>query len=143
MQKRFLLSTQTFVQLSVILAIIYVALLGSACSVAHVEKSQWSASSLPVADSASMPEVIRQLVSKADSQFYSDQLQSAQATLERALRINPRQPEIWSRMANIYQIQGQAAKATEYARRSNHYIRDNELLRQFNDNIISSLPTGQ
>lgn len=74
----------------------------------------------------------------ADKQYFESSVSDAIATLERAIRIKPRYPEIWSRMAYIYAQLGQAAQASQYAERSNSYIKRNQLLKQFNDEFIQS-----
>lgn len=97
-----------------------------------------SASILPVADSKELPAVILNLMTLADQQYFDNRVDDAIATLERAIRIRPRYPEIWSRMAYIYIQQGKLEQAFQYAQRSNSYINLNPRLKSFNDELIAS-----
>lgn len=97
-----------------------------------------SASILPVADSKELPAVILNLMTLADQQYFDNRVDDAIATLERAIRIRPRYPEIWSRMAYIYIQQGKLDQAFQYAQRSNSYINLNPRLKSFNDELIAS-----
>lgn len=97
-----------------------------------------TASILPVADSKELPAVILNLMTLADQQYFDDRVDDAIATLERAIRIRPRYPEIWSRMAYIYAQRGKLDQAFQYAQRSNSYINLNPQLKSFNDELIAS-----
>jgi len=93
---------------------------------------------LPVADSRELPAVILNLMTLADQQYFDNRVDDAIATLERAIRIRPRYPEIWSRMAYIYVQRGKLDQAFQYAQRSNNYIHLNPQLKSFNDELIAS-----
>jgi len=93
---------------------------------------------LPVADSAQLPDVIKTLISQSDHQFLNNDFAGALATLERAVRINPRYAEVWSRMAQVYLKQGKIEQARQHAKRSNSVIKNNDSLRKFNNEIITS-----
>lgn len=95
---------------------------------------------LPVADNAQLPDVIKSLISQSDNQYLNNEFTGALATLERALRINPRYAEVWSRMAQIYLKQGKVQQAQQHAKRSNSVIKDNRSLREFNNAIIATEP---
>ena len=95
---------------------------------------------LPVADNAQLPDVIKSLISQSDNQYLNNDFSGALATLERALRINPRYAEVWSRMAQIYLKQGKVQQAQQHAKRSNSVIKDNRSLREFNNAIIATEP---
>ncbi len=97
-----------------------------------------TASILPVADSKELPAVILNLMTLADQQYFDNRVDDAIATLERAIRIRPRYPEIWSRMAYIYAQRGKLDQAYQYAQRSNSYINLNPQLKSFNDELIAS-----
>jgi tetratricopeptide (TPR) repeat protein len=91
---------------------------------------------LPVADSAELPVVIRSLVQQSDREYFSNNLAASLATLERAIRINPRYPEVWSRMAMVLAQQGSLEQAMQYAKRSNNVLKNNPQLNSFNQKII-------
>ena len=93
---------------------------------------------LPVADSKELPAVILNLMTLADQQYFDNRVDDAIVTLERAIRIRPRYPEIWSRMAYIYAQLGKQDQAYQYAQRSNSYINLNPQLKSFNDELIAS-----
>ena len=93
---------------------------------------------LPVPDSPQLPAVIKRLMDLADEQYHQSKISDSIVTLERAIRIKPRFPEIWSRMAYIYAHLDKPVQATQYAERSNSYISNSHPLRTFNDNIINS-----
>ena len=93
---------------------------------------------LPVSDSRHLPDVIKALLKQSDTQYLNNDFTGSLATLERAIRINPRHAEVWSRMAQVYLKQGEFEQAREHAKRSNSVIKDNALLREFNNKIISS-----
>jgi Flp pilus assembly protein TadD len=97
-----------------------------------------TASILPVADSKELPAVIQNLMTLADQQYFDNRVDDAIVTLERAIRIRPRYPEIWSRMAYIYAQLGKQDQAYQYAQRSNSYINLNPRLKSFNDELIAS-----
>lgn len=102
------------------------------------QKTIATASILPVADSKELPAVIQNLMTLADQQYFDNRVDDAIVTLERAIRIRPRYPEIWSRMAYIYAQLGKQDQAFQYAQRSNSYINLNPRLKSFNDELIAS-----
>ncbi|MCW9046542.1 MAG: tetratricopeptide repeat protein [Gammaproteobacteria bacterium] len=93
---------------------------------------------LPVADSVQLPEVIKSLILQSDKLYLNNDYVGALSTLERAVRINPRYAEVWSRMAQVYLTQGKLEQARQHAQRSNSVVKDNSKLREFNNEIISS-----
>lgn len=139
---RFNQSVQTFIQLVGIICILAFFLLTSSCSVntgmGSKEKFIEHISILPVPDSPQLPAVIKRLMSLADAQYHQSKISDSIVTLERAIRIKPRYPEIWSRMAAIYAHLGKMSQAKQYAKRSNSYVKNNHSLRAFNDDLINS-----
>jgi len=117
-----------------LLMVLTITSLLAGCS--YVQPVKTEPSILPVADSAQMPSALSELMLKADQQYMQGQYPSALATLERAVRIKPRYPEIWSRMAQVYAQQGRAAQARQHAERSNSYIKSNDRLKTFNQQFI-------
>lgn len=98
----------------------------TACVSQNVEKSK------PVIPE-SEPAVVA-LVSSAQQQEGMGQLSLAAASLERALRISPRDPLIWHRLAKIRLKQHRPQQAIQLANRSNslagkgHSLRDKNWL---------------
>jgi len=92
---------------------------------------------LPVTDNVNLPDVIKTLLTKSDTQYFNDNFTGSLATLERAVRINPRHAEVWSRMAQVYLKLGNEEQAIQHAKRSNSVIKNNTQLKAFNNKIIS------
>jgi len=118
------------------------ALMFTACTQPKIETVDTTASILPVADNINLPDVIKALLAQSDSQFSNNNLSGSLATLERALRINPKYAEVWSRMALIYLKQGKYEQARQHAKRSNSVIKNNIELKAFNNKIIN-VPTQE
>jgi Tfp pilus assembly protein PilF len=64
-------------------------------------------------------------------------LASAAASLERALRIEPRNPRLWHELARVRLKQGQYAQAESVAARSNSWAADDRALRAENWRLIA------
>ena len=134
-------SNQTFLRLTHRFALCFILFGGlffiSACGQLPESVAPDTAKSiLPVADSAELPEVIRSLVKQSDKEYLNNNLAASLATLERAVRINPRYPEVWSRMAKVLAQQGNMEQAMQYAKRSNSVLKNNLQLNSFNQKII-------
>ena len=132
---------QTFIQLRpnnliLILLLQFSTLWLTACAPQMISQ-QSETGILPVADNAQLPDVMKSLISQSDNQYLNNDFSGALATLERAVRINPRYAEVWSRMAQIYLTQGKVEQARQHAKRSNSVIKDNNQLRDFNNSIIT------
>jgi len=139
--RRFTRSAQTLIQLVFTLSIVGFLLLTSSCTVGPGMGSKdeiQAVSILPVPDSPKLPAVIKRLMTLADEQYHQSKTSDSIVTLERAIRIKPRYPEIWSRMAAVYAHLGKMSQAKQYAERSNSYIKNNHPLKSFNDDIINS-----
>ena len=67
----------------------------------------------------------------------SGRLGSAAATLERALRIEPRNPRLWHELAVIRLRQADYTQAESLAARSNTYAGSDSELRAANQRVIS------
>ena len=80
---------------------------------------------------------VQTLLSQAYQQRASDDLAGAAATLERALRIEPRNALLWNRLADVRLQQGQYAQAGNLAARSNALAGDQVGLKQDNWRIIA------
>jgi Tfp pilus assembly protein PilF len=64
-------------------------------------------------------------------------LANAAATLERALRIEPRNPRLWQELARVRLKQGEYAQAEGVAARSNSYAGADNALRAENWRLIA------
>ena len=80
---------------------------------------------------------IGSLLQKADQSIEKQQWQQAISSLERALRINGKQAEIWTRLAVVYLGQYNPQQSIHMAKRSNSYSRNNKSLQAYNWLLIS------
>jgi predicted Zn-dependent protease len=64
-------------------------------------------------------------------------LPNAAASLERALRIEPRNPRLWQELARVRLKQGQYAQAENVAARSNSFAGSDSALRAENWRVIA------
>jgi len=78
------------------------------------------------------------LLDRAETQHQSHDVDAAAVSLERALRIEPRNPLLWQRMANLRLEQGQWDQAVQMAARSNSYAGRYSGLRARNWQIIAT-----
>ena len=76
------------------------------------------------------------LMESARSDAAAGRLVQAAGTLERALRIEPRNPRLWHELARVRLRQGDAAQATQLAARSNSFAGSDSALRAANQSII-------
>jgi len=88
--------------------------------------------------SAEAPDPIKSLLNQSEAQRLKQDYNGALATLERALRINPRNADVWSQMARVYLDQGNWEQAKQHAKRSNSVIKNNARLKAFNNQIIEN-----
>jgi Tfp pilus assembly protein PilF len=70
-------------------------------------------------------------------------LATAAASLERALRIEPRNPRLWHELAQVRLRQGQFAQAASLAQRSNAWVGSDTALREANDRLIEQARAGR
>jgi len=137
---------KTFFQLESFfkLASVFVLLLWlTGCAQTKLGEVDSVESILPVADSHNLPDVIKTLIKQSDEQYLNLNLPGSLATLERAVRINPRHAEVWSRMAQVYLKQGNLEQAKQLAKRSNSVLKNNAQLKAFNDRIIATTSAEQ
>lgn len=139
---RFIKSNQALIQLAKLCLVSL--MLGFIASCANMNLGMSSAHDgvLPVADNRNMPRVIEDLLAQADQQFLQGEYNDSLATLERAVRIKPRYPEVWSRMAQVYLYQGKFPQTRQHAERSNSYIKNNSDLKYFNEKLIQTAREG-
>jgi Tfp pilus assembly protein PilF len=76
------------------------------------------------------------LMESARGDAAAGRLVQAAGALERALRIEPRNPRLWHELAKVRLRQGDAAQAANLAARSNSYAGSDAALRAANQSII-------
>ncbi|MDA1107230.1 MAG: tetratricopeptide repeat protein [Proteobacteria bacterium] len=81
----------------------------------------------PLAESESPPPstAVVALLDTASQQTRAGKLDNAAATLERALRLEPRNAELWTRLAEVRLKQGQLDQAAGLAAKSNNLAGNN------------------
>jgi len=77
------------------------------------------------------------LMESARADAAAGKLPNAAASLERALRIEPRNPRLWHELARVRFQQGQHAQAENVAVRSNSFAGDDKALRAENWKLIA------
>jgi len=93
---------------------------------------------LPAAPAAPAPNpAVERLMASARADQAASRLGSAEATIERALRIAPRDARLWQQLARIRLQQGQYQQAESLAARSNIWAGSDNALRAQNWNLIA------
>lgn len=87
--------------------------------------------------------VIAGLMESARADAAAGRLPNAAASLERALRIEPRNPRLWQELARVRLRQGDYAQAESLAQRSNSWAGSDSALRAENARIIEEARRGQ
>jgi len=93
---------------------------------------------LPPQDRVIVSSVVRDLMKKAQNQRQSGDFDGAANSLERALRIEPRNAQIWSRLAGVRYSQESWKKAIQLAAKSNTLAGQNKTLRRENWYLMSN-----
>ena len=83
------------------------------------------------------------LMDTARTDAAAGRLANAAATLERALRIEPRNPRLWHELARVRLKQGQYAQAESVAARSNSWAGSDNALRAENWRLIAEARTAR
>src|SRR5713226_6905200 len=83
------------------------------------------------------------LLDGARADAASGRLANAAASLERALRIEPRNPRLWHELAGVRLKQGDYAQAESLAARSNTWVGNDSELRAANVRLIAQARTAQ
>jgi len=78
------------------------------------------------------------LLEQARAEAAENKLQSAVATIERAQRLEPRNPWLWQELARLHLAQGDHAQAESLAARSNTWAGSNPALRAANWRLIGA-----
>jgi predicted Zn-dependent protease len=77
------------------------------------------------------------LVEQARTEAADNKLHSAVATIERAQRLEPRNPWLWQELARLHLAQGDHAQAESLAARSNTWAGNDSTLRAGNWRLIA------
>lgn len=85
----------------------------------------------------SLPPAAATLATQAEQQRQSGDYAGAAASLERSLRIAPREAYLWNRLARVRLEQGQAVQAGNLAARANDLAGDKEDIKRDNWRIIA------
>ena len=97
-----------------------------------------AAPAVPAAPGAPGPNpAVERLMASARADEAASRLGSAEATIERALRIAPRDARLWQQLARIRLQQGQYQQAESLAARSNTWAGSDNALRAENWNLIA------
>lgn len=92
----------------------------------------------PVTTPVSENPAVLTLVEQARAEAAENKLNSAIATIERAQRLEPRNPWLWQELARLYLAQGNNAQAESLAARSNTWAGSDWTLRATNWRLISA-----
>lgn len=84
---------------------------------------------------------IADLMESARSDAAAGRLVRAAGSLERALRIEPRNPRLWHELARVRLRQGDSAQAANLAARSNSFAGSDGALRAANQSILEQART--
>ncbi|WP_456414210.1 tetratricopeptide repeat protein [Thiolapillus sp.] len=93
----------------------------------------------PVTPSHARPapgRAVRALMARAAQQEQAGELVAAAGSLERALRIEPKNPELWNRLAHVRYKQKRYSLAASLAAKSNSFAGQDPALRADNDALI-------
>lgn len=91
----------------------------------------------PSSGVATLSPAMQNLLEQSDQSINAQNWTQAVAVLERALRINPKQAEAWSRMAVVYLGKSQPEQSINMAKRSNSYASRNTTLKAYNWVLMS------
>ncbi len=86
---------------------------------------------------------VRNLVQRAEAQREAGEYAAAQASLERALRIEPENPDLWNRLAHLYLLQQSFARAEQFAAKSNSLLQGDDGLAADNWSVIAQARRAQ
>lgn len=109
-------------------------LLLASCAVVPQTRTRPVASSNPA---------VLSLLDRAHKQSAAGELEQAGASLERALRIEPRNALLWQELARVRLDLGLYRQAESLAAKSNGFAADNRTLRRENWRIIGQARSGQ
>jgi predicted Zn-dependent protease len=85
----------------------------------------------------SQPPAVVALLDQAEQQANAGELESAAASLERAIRIDPRNPVLWYHLATVRLSQGESSQAEQLAVKSNSLAAGNRSQQARNWQLIA------
>ena len=85
---------------------------------------------------------VAQLLVSAQAQQQKGQLDAASNTIERALRISPRNPLLWHQLASLRYQQGDLQQALQLANKSNSFAGTDKQIQIKNWQIITQVKTS-
>jgi len=99
----------------------------------------------PTAGAVSVPQsvAVASLMEAARADAGAGRLANAAATLERGLRIEPRNPRLWQELARVRLKQGEYEQAESVAARSNSWAGSDSSLRAENWRLIAEARTAR
>jgi len=100
--------------------------------------SSQSGVSLDALNGIKMTPTITSLLERALSQYEAKELEAAGATVERALRISPRDPTLWYFLSRIRYVQKNMEQAVQLALRSNSMAKKNAHLMVLNWRTVAA-----
>ena len=83
------------------------------------------------------PPAVVALLDQAEQQANAGELEPAAASLERAIRIDPRNPVLWYHLATVRLTQGEASQAAQLAAKSNSLAAGNRIQQARNWRLIA------
>ena len=114
---------------------VLVLLLLSGC--ATVEPPAPASEPEPIASETPSENIaVARLMDNARADMDANRLGAAAATIERALRIEPRNARLWHELARVRLRQGEYAQAQSLAARSNTWAGSDQALRAANQRVI-------
>lgn len=121
---------------------ILLAVLFAGCTTVPTQEAAPPPAPAPSAEPAAMPApsenvAVAGLMQSARSDSAAGRLANAASTLERALRIEPRNPRLWQELARVRLKQGEYAQAESVAARSNSWAGSDNTLRAENWRLIA------
>jgi tetratricopeptide (TPR) repeat protein len=105
-------------------------------------QSDTGAGSAEMGDTQNTGRAVASLLAKADIKQGQARWEQAAELLERALRIEPRNAQLWHRLAKIRLQQGRYGMAESLAQKSNALARDDEALKRLNAELIAAARRG-
>jgi Tfp pilus assembly protein PilF len=123
------------------LAPVVVALLAACAAPAPAPVEQPPQAPAPTAPKESV--AVAAQMDSAHSDAAAGRYTTAAASLERALRIEPRNPRLWQELARVRLQQGDFVQAEQLAQRSNSWAGSDSALRAENARIIEQARAGQ
>ena len=92
---------------------------------------------------APMGSAVQSLVSQADAKYLAGDLTGAASLLERAVRVEPRHPLPWNRLARVRLAQSSFGLAEELAKKSNALAGSDRALQRANWQMIAEAQQAQ